>query len=66
MTKEIDNQDVIEKRKHVNNNGGTGLLNIVEQKSELAAIERQQRDSIENHKDQLSATELKEQEHDVA
>lgn len=57
---EIVNQEVIDNRKQVNINRGTGLLNIVERPSELAATERAQRDSINNHIDQLSA------ENDVA
>lgn len=55
MTKGIYHPDVAEKRNHASNGYGTGLLNIVERRSELAATERQQlpvtQASIENHKD---------------
>ena len=62
MSKELEvvNQEVIENQKQVNVNRGTGLLNIVERPSELAATERAQRDSVDYHIGQLSA------ENDVA
>ena len=62
MPNEIEtaNQEVIEKRKPIKTNGGTGLLNIVERPSELAGTERPQRDSIDSHIGQLGT------ENDVA